>query len=117
LVFATWGTICWLPDLNSWARAITKVLRAGGELYLADAHPGFQIMEKHDGRLYVAYDYQTPAERPLKFSDATTYTGDPTVMVHQETCVWRHALSTIFAALMDAGVTITMFREHEVLPA
>jgi len=116
LVFATWGTICWLPDLHSWARAIAKVLRLGGELYLADTHPGFQVMEVYDGRLYVAYDYQTPAERPLKFNDATTYTGDPTVMVHQTTCVWRHALSTIFAALSGAGLTITMFREHEVLP-
>jgi hypothetical protein len=46
----------------------------------------------------------------------TTYTGDPTVMVHQATCEWIHALSTIFAALAGAGLTIKMFREHEVLP-
>jgi hypothetical protein len=73
-------------------------------------------MEVHDGRLYAAYDFQTPAERPLEFNNATTYTGDPTVMVHQATCEWIHALSTIFAALAGAGLTIKMFREHEVLP-
>lgn len=116
LVFATWGTICWLPDLNSWASAIAKVLKLGGELYLADAHPSFQVMEVHNGRLYPAFDFQTPAQRPLRFNNPTTYTGDPTIMVHQATCEWIHALSTIFAALADAGLTIKMFREHEVLP-
>jgi hypothetical protein len=27
-----------------------------------------------------------------------------------------HSLSTILSALIDAGLTITMFHEHEVLP-
>jgi hypothetical protein len=62
------------------------------------------------------YDFQTPADRPLEFIDATTYTGDPTIMTHQSTRQWIHSLSAIFGSLIDAGLTITMFREHEVLP-
>lgn len=42
--------------------------------------------------------------------------GDPTPMRHQATKVWIHSLSAIFGSLIDAGLTITMFREHEVLP-
>jgi hypothetical protein len=30
--------------------------------------------------------------------------------------VWIHPLSVILGALIDLGLTITMFREHEVLP-
>ena len=41
LVFTTWGTICWLPDVKNWAKVIASVLKPGGELYFADAHPGF----------------------------------------------------------------------------
>jgi 2-polyprenyl-3-methyl-5-hydroxy-6-metoxy-1,4-benzoquinol methylase len=41
LVFTTWGTICWLPDITVWARVIASVLEPGGELYFADAHPSF----------------------------------------------------------------------------
>src|SRR6266566_241182 len=33
LVFTTWGTICWLPDVNKWAKVIASVLAPGGELY------------------------------------------------------------------------------------
>jgi SAM-dependent methyltransferase len=116
LVFATWGTICWLPDLMVWARVVATVLAPGGELYLADGHPGFLLMEDRNGRLEPAYDFQTPADRPLEFNSETTYTGDPTIMTNRSTREWIHSLSTILGALIEAGLTIKMFREHEVLP-
>jgi 2-polyprenyl-3-methyl-5-hydroxy-6-metoxy-1,4-benzoquinol methylase len=116
LVFATWGTLCWLPDMRAWARVIATVLSPGGELYCADAHPGFVTLEEHAGRLMPTFDFQTPPDRPLEFVEATGYTGDLTVMTHQSTRVWIHSLSTILGALIDAGLMITMFREHEVLP-
>jgi SAM-dependent methyltransferase len=116
LVFATWGTLCWLPDMHVWASVIASVLAPGGELYCADAHPGFYVLEEVAGRLVPTYDYQTPPDRPLTFDDKTTYTGDTTVMIHSSFCNWIHPLSAILGALIDAGLTITMFREHEVLP-
>jgi hypothetical protein len=99
-----------------WARVIASVLARRGELYCADAHPGFLVLEEHAGRLVPTYDFQTPPDRPLEFVNATTYTGDPTVMTHQSTREWMHPLSAILSALIDAGLTIAMFREHEVLP-
>jgi len=118
LVFTTWGTLCWLSDLRDWARVIGRVLIPGGELYCADAHPSFVVLEEQGGRLVPTFDFQTPPHQPLEFIDTepTTYIGDLTPMAHQETRVWLHSLSTIFGALMDAGLTITMFHEHEVLP-
>jgi len=116
LVFATWGTLCWLPDMRDWARVIATVLAPGGELYCADAHPGFVILEEHAGRLMPTFDFQTPRDRPLEFVEAATYTGDRTVMTHQSTRVWIHPMSAILGALIEAGLRLTMFHEHEVLP-
>ena len=116
LVFTTWGTICWLPDMKQWAKTIATVLAPGGELYFADAHPGFNVLEDFAGKLVPTYDFQTPADRPLQFTNATTYIGDPTIMSHQSTREWIHSLSAVLGGLIDAGLTITMFREHEVLP-
>ncbi len=116
LVFITWGTICWLPDVRKWAKIIASVLAPGGEVYFADAHPTFSVLEEYDGRLVPTFDFQTPPDRPLQFTDATTYTGDPTIMTHQSTQQWIHSLSAVLGGLIDAGLTITMFREHEVLP-
>ena len=116
LVFATWGTLCWLPDMEAWAKVIAAVLAPGGELYCADAHPGFIMLEEHAGRLIPTFDFQTFPDKPLEFVEATTYAGGSHVMTHQSTRVWIHSLSAILGALIDAGLTITMFREHEVLP-
>jgi SAM-dependent methyltransferase len=116
MVFTTWGTIYWLPDMRRWARTIAAVLAAGGELYLADASPGFRALEAAAGKLVVTYDYLTPVDRPLTFTEATTYTGDPTIMKNQQSCEWMHPLSAILGGLIDAGMTVTMFREHEILP-
>jgi hypothetical protein len=104
-----------LQTMRIWARVIASVLAPGGELYCADAHPGSLMLEEVAGRLVPTYDFQTPADRPLQFDNATTYTGDPTVLMHQSTRGWIHPLSAILGALIDAGLTITMFREHEVL--
>jgi hypothetical protein len=102
--------------MKVWANVIASVLAPGGELYFADAHPAFNVLEEVDNRLVPFFDFQTPAGRPLEFVSATTYTGDPTVMTHQSTREWIHSLSTVLTALIDAGMTITMFHEHEVLP-
>lgn len=116
LVFTTWGTICWLPDVKKWAEIIASVLAPGGELYFADAHPTFNVLEEYAGRLVPTHDFQTPSDRPLQFTDQTTYTGDPTILTHQSTREWIHSLSAVLGGLIDAGLSITMFREHEVLP-
>jgi SAM-dependent methyltransferase len=116
LVYTTWGTICWLPDVKAWAKVIASVLAPGGELYFADAHPGFNVLEEVAGNYVPTYDFQTPSDRPLHFANETTYTGDPTVMSHQATREWIHSLSAVLGGLIDAGLAITMFREHEVLP-
>jgi hypothetical protein len=99
-----------------WAKVIASVLAPGGELYFADAHPAFNVLEESAGGLVVTHDFQTRAERPLQFVNEATYTGDPTTLSHQATREWIHSLSAVLGSLVDAGLTITMFREHEVLP-
>jgi SAM-dependent methyltransferase len=116
LVFTTWGTICWLPDMTRWAHVIASVLKPGGELYFADLHPAFAVLEVVDGKLAPTWDFDTRPALPLSFTNATTYTGDPTVMTNQSTREWIHSLSSVLGSLMEAGLSIAMFREHEVLP-
>jgi SAM-dependent methyltransferase len=116
LVFTTWGTIVWLPDLRVWAKVIASVLKPGGELYFADHHPVMMMLEERNGGLVPGFDHDTPSDRPIEIVNEHTYTGDTTKLVNKENREWNHSLSTIFSALIEAGLTITMFHEHEVLP-
>jgi SAM-dependent methyltransferase len=45
LAFVTWGAICWLPDIARWAAIVATLLRPGGLLYLAEAHPTAYVFD------------------------------------------------------------------------
>jgi len=46
VVFTTWGTIGWLPDIAEWARIIAWFLKPGGRLYFADGHPSAFVFDE-----------------------------------------------------------------------
>jgi SAM-dependent methyltransferase len=116
IVYTTWGTICWLPDVARWAQIIATALAPGGTLYFADDHPAASMLEQIDCRLVATYPSPTPADAPLIFDEKTTYTDDPTPLANTKTCQWIHSISNIVSGLLDAGLHIEMLHEHEWLP-
>src|SRR6266567_276903 len=115
IVYTTWGTICWLPDVARWAQVIATVLAPGGILYFADCHPAAAMLEEFDGRLVATYPSPTPADAPLEFEDKTTYNDDPTPLANTKTYQWIHSISNIVSGLLDAGLQIEMLHEHDWL--
>jgi 2-polyprenyl-3-methyl-5-hydroxy-6-metoxy-1,4-benzoquinol methylase len=116
IVFTTWGTICWLPDIVGWADTIASLLAPGGVFYFADAHPAMLILEEHDGRLVAEWEADTPIDEPLVFDEAQTYTGDPTRLTAARTYQWMHSLPRILDALTGAGLVLDFMHEHNWLP-
>ncbi len=39
VAFSSYGALCWLSDLRTWARGVAQVLRPGGRLVVVDFHP------------------------------------------------------------------------------
>lgn len=116
IVYTTWGTICWLPDMNAWARIVASLLTPGGFLNFADAHPHMLALEERDGRLFHAYPLDTPPDRPLVFDTPQTYSGDPTPLAASRTYEWIHSPSRLINALLGAGLALEFLNEHAGLP-
>ncbi|MCB5173758.1 class I SAM-dependent methyltransferase [Microvirga lenta] len=116
IVYTSWGTICWLPDIRAWAQVVADMLAPGGTFYFADSHPSALVLEERDGVIRPTYGWRTPKDRPDAFTDATSYTGDafekPVTDYN-----WIHPLSDILTGLMEAGLTLEYLREHETLPS
>ena len=54
VVFTSYGILCWLPDLDSWAKVIARSLRPGGTFYIVEMHPTSDLLEQDtEGNLYV----------------------------------------------------------------
>jgi SAM-dependent methyltransferase len=115
MVYSTWGTICWLPDIRRWAGVVAAMLAPGGTFYFLDTHPAAQMLDEQDGRIEPAYAWRTPPERPDTFTKEVSYTGDrhaqPATLYN-----WIHPLSDIIGGLIEAGLRLEQFHEHEALP-
>jgi len=116
MVYVTWGTIIWLPDIRRWAEVASSLLKPGGRLYLAEGHPFLNQIDQTGGDLVVTWDWRTPIDQPLVFEEAETYAGDGTPLTAQRTFEWIHPLSDIVTGLIDAGLTLDVLREHDALP-
>ena len=49
-VFSSYGIVCWLPDLEAWARGIAAVLKSGGRFVLVDFHPAADMFDERWAR-------------------------------------------------------------------
>jgi SAM-dependent methyltransferase len=50
IAFASYGALCWLSDLPTWARGVARVLAPGGRLVLVEFHPVLNLFDD-DGRI------------------------------------------------------------------
>jgi SAM-dependent methyltransferase len=116
IVFVSWGSLNWLPDIWRWAEVVAALLAPGGYLYLVEQHPFIAMMSEIDGALQPAYGWRTPHDRPVVTDTPTAYNGDPTPLIHPRMHEWDHPLSDVIGALIAAGLRLDFLHEHEVLP-
>jgi len=117
LVYTDIGALCWLPDVRRWAGVVAALLRPGGRLFLREGHPMLWALddERTDGLLVVDYPYFERAD-PTGSHDAGTYVQTEQTFVATETHTWNHGLAETLTALLDAGLRITQFVEHDSVP-
>jgi|TARA_Y100001954_G_C15821193_1_gene610033 ubiquinone/menaquinone biosynthesis C-methylase UbiE len=108
IVFSSYGIIGWLPDLNIWAKVISRHLKKGGLFLLTEFHP-FTELIKDSG-----YDYFYKPEPDIKNTKGT-YTDGGSKLV-TKTCWWNHSLTDIFKALESNGMKLNLFEEFDYCP-
>ena len=119
IVYTSYGTIWWLPDLMPWGKVIASYLKPGGFFYIADSHPFMHTIAWTEN-LQLGYPYFS---REPDISDGTgTYADRNAKMTHTVTYGWNHPLSETFTSLLSAGLNIEFFHEFpfsswECLPA
>jgi SAM-dependent methyltransferase len=117
LVYTGVGALCWLPDLNGWARVIAELLRPGGRMFIRDSHPMLYSMDdsRDDGLLVTSYPY-FQAPEPLIWDEEESYVQTDVVFRHTRAAEWTHGLGEIVTALLGAGLVLTGLSEHDSVP-
>ncbi len=111
IVFTSYGTIGWLPDLEPWAQMIAERLKPGGFFYIAEFHPVVWMFD--DDFTHIKYSYEN---RELIVTENNgTYT-DRGADIKGKEYSWNHSISEVLNALIGAGLKIESFNEYMYSP-
>lgn len=108
IVFASYGVIGWLPDMKRFAAVVSKMLRPGGQFVFAEFHP---VVWMYDYKFEeIAYSYFN--REPIIEELDGTYADKEAEMKMKEVG-WNHPLSDVMQSLIEAGLTIEVFKEYD----
>jgi SAM-dependent methyltransferase len=113
IVFTSYGAICWLNDLDEWARIAASYLKPGGVFYIAEFHPFLMVFDDSEGspNLKIAYPYGS--SEPLRFESQGSYAA-PDAGYQGVEYSWNHTMADIINGLVKAGLHIEFLREHHL---
>lgn len=111
IVFTSYGTIGWLPNIERWAGVVSHFLKPGGKFVFAEFHP---VVWMYDNDFsHVAYNYFK--DEPIVEHEEGTY-ADRTTNSKHTTITWNHSTSSVINALIKSGIKITAFNEYDYSP-
>ena len=111
IVFTSYGTIGWLPDLDKWAEIVSYFLKPGGIFYIADFHPALWMMDENFEK--VKYNYFNTEVITEEISGTYTDRNAPIKSVEHG---WNHPFSEIIDALVKYKLQIVQFNEFSYSP-
>ncbi|WP_294283091.1 class I SAM-dependent methyltransferase [uncultured Chryseobacterium sp.] len=111
MVFTSYGTIGWLPDLKKWAEIINRFLKPGGKFVMAEFHPVVWMFD--DDFEGIKYNYFN--EKPIIETYEGTYAYQSADLV-QEYVMWNHPLADVLQNLILNQMEITQFKEFDCSP-
>lgn len=111
IVFTTYGVIGWLPDLQPWARLISRYLKPGGFFYMAEFHPVVWMLDED----FQSIKYYYHNRELIEIESVGTYT-DPDADIKAKEYSWNHSISEVLNALLGQNLRLRFFNEFSYSP-
>jgi len=111
IVYTSYGTIGWLPDINRWAEVIAHFLKPGGKLVFVEFHPVVWMFD--DDFTQVKYPYHN--SEPIVEEESGTY-ADRSADINPKSVSWNHGLGEVISAILRTGLQVESFREYDYSP-
>ena len=111
LVFTSYGTIGWLPDLDKWAKIVSGFLKPNGKFVFAEFHPVVWMFD--DNFTKVEYNYFK--DEPIVETEVGTY-ADQNAPLKNKSVSWNHSISEVLNSLLQNGLEINSMKEFDYSP-
>ncbi|WP_177764391.1 class I SAM-dependent methyltransferase [Flavobacterium sp. I3-2] len=111
IVFTSYGTIGWLPDLDKWASIINHFLKPNGKFVFVEFHPlVWMFDDKFEKIAYHYFNVETINE-----TEKGTY-ADKNAEITQSFVTWNHDLGEVMTSLLKQNLEIVDFQEYNYSP-
>ncbi|MBE9035683.1 class I SAM-dependent methyltransferase [aff. Roholtiella sp. LEGE 12411] len=97
IVFSSYGAVCWISDINLWAKRIAAILKPGGRFVVIDFHPVASMFDEDWSRKFPYFsnskplswedgisDYLAASGRGLTLSDFDTLRAEASEILQTE---------------------------------
>ncbi len=111
IVYTSYGTIGWLPDLRPWAANIQRYLKPGGKLVFVEFHPAVWMWD--NDFTHVQYSYFN--RETIVENEEGTY-ADRSAAIKLPAYSWNHDLAEVLTALLNEGLRLEQFVELDGSP-
>jgi SAM-dependent methyltransferase len=111
IVFTSYGTISWLPDLDKWASIISFFLKPGGQFVFAEFHP--LVWAWDDDFKEIKYYYNNV--EPIAEEETGTY-ADKNADIKNSFVCWNHGIGEVVNCLLKKGLQIEDLQEYNYAP-
>lgn len=108
IVFTSYGTVGWLPDLDRWATVIQHFLKAGGKFVFVEFHPVVWMFD--DDFQKVGYRYFK--SDPIVETASGTY-ADREAAIRTTSVSWNHGMSEVIGSLLRHGIQLQDLQEYD----
>jgi ubiquinone/menaquinone biosynthesis C-methylase UbiE len=105
IVYQSYGTHCWISDVEAWTRVVARVLKPGGMFFIVDEHP-INVLFLLDPPINYFRSGPLRDPRPTDYCVKDHHIGS-------ELVEWQHSLSSIINALIKAGMVIDEVGEYD----
>ena len=111
IVFTSYGTIGWLPDMDKCADVVAHFLKPEGTFIMVDLHPVVWMYNETFKEVEFSY---FNVEAIVEQSPGTYAQQDAEIDMQE--VGWNHSFGEIFNALMNKHLTIKHFEEYDYSP-
>jgi len=111
IVYTSYGTISWLPDLDKWAKIISKYLKPEGRFIFVEFHPVLWMFD--DNFEKIGYNYFNNGE--INETETGTY-ADREASIENEFVNWNHGIGEVVNSLITNGLQIDSLEEYDYSP-
>lgn len=111
IVFTSYGTIGWLPDMEQWARVVAHFMKPNAKFIIVDFHPVLWMFDNEFSHIQYSY-FNTEA---IVETLSGTY-ADRDAPLQEVEIGWNHSLTEILSALLANGLSLQHFGEYDYSP-